>query len=86
MLNDDKIVTSVQEESNCVEDEMNEDENNNNNESSKDPINVDVFSALKITMERFEQQSGCCPTQLLLLKRFETLQRKNEDVQCYNEK
>ncbi|GFS61240.1 hypothetical protein TNCV_3104861 [Trichonephila clavipes] len=34
MLNDDKIVTSVQEESDPVDDETDEDENNSNNESS----------------------------------------------------
>ncbi|PRD33761.1 UNVERIFIED_CONTAM: hypothetical protein NCL1_16661 [Trichonephila clavipes] len=37
MLNDDEIVTSVQEESGPVDDETNEDEDNNNNESSKGP-------------------------------------------------
>ncbi|GFX97187.1 hypothetical protein TNCV_556771 [Trichonephila clavipes] len=44
MLNDDEIVTSVQEESDPVDDETDEDEDNN--ESSKDPSNSDVFSAL----------------------------------------
>ncbi|GFX99053.1 hypothetical protein TNCV_4810011 [Trichonephila clavipes] len=46
MLNDDEIVTSVQEEYDPVDDETDEDEDNNNNESSKGPSNVDVFSAL----------------------------------------
>ncbi|GFS84239.1 hypothetical protein TNCV_2365711 [Trichonephila clavipes] len=37
-------------------------------------------------MEWYEQQSECCPTQLLLLKReSETLQRKSEGVQWYSE-
>ncbi|GFV86496.1 hypothetical protein TNCV_2156891 [Trichonephila clavipes] len=36
-LNDDEIVTSVQEESNPVDDKTDEDEDNNNNESSKVP-------------------------------------------------
>ncbi|GFX78684.1 hypothetical protein TNCV_31241 [Trichonephila clavipes] len=35
MLNDDEILTSVQEESDLVNDEPNEDEDNNNNESSR---------------------------------------------------
>ncbi|GFX50776.1 uncharacterized protein TNCV_2723601 [Trichonephila clavipes] len=34
ILNDDEIVTSVQEESNPVDEETDEDEDNNNNESS----------------------------------------------------
>ncbi|GFV25599.1 uncharacterized protein TNCV_1670561 [Trichonephila clavipes] len=51
MLNDDEIVTSVQEESDPVSDEMDEDEdNNNNNESSKGPSNADAFSALETAM------------------------------------
>ncbi|GFV86586.1 uncharacterized protein TNCV_4184411 [Trichonephila clavipes] len=66
MPNDDEIVTSVQEECNPVDDETNEDEENNN-ESSKDTSNADVFSALETAMEWYEQQSECCPTQLLLL-------------------
>ncbi|GFY02865.1 uncharacterized protein TNCV_3507451 [Trichonephila clavipes] len=47
MLNDDESVTSVQEESNPVADEADEDEGSNNNESSKGPTNVDTFSALE---------------------------------------
>ncbi|GFV99010.1 uncharacterized protein TNCV_1509901 [Trichonephila clavipes] len=45
MLNDDEIVTSVQEEFDAVDDETDEDEDNNN-ESSKGPSNADAFSAL----------------------------------------
>ncbi|GFX61604.1 uncharacterized protein TNCV_5110911 [Trichonephila clavipes] len=45
ILNDDEIVTSVQEESDPVDDETDENEDNNN-ESSKDPSNSDAFSAL----------------------------------------
>ncbi|PRD30422.1 UNVERIFIED_CONTAM: hypothetical protein NCL1_26484 [Trichonephila clavipes] len=37
MLNDDEIVTSVQKESDPVDDETNEDVDNNNNKSSKGP-------------------------------------------------
>ncbi|GFX60565.1 hypothetical protein TNCV_3061381 [Trichonephila clavipes] len=47
MLNDDEIVTSVQEEFNPVVDETDEDEDNNNsNETRKGSLNSDVFSAL----------------------------------------
>ncbi|GFV65570.1 uncharacterized protein TNCV_778561 [Trichonephila clavipes] len=81
MLNDDEIVTSVQEESDPVDDETEEDEDNNSNENSKGPSNAVAFSALETAMEWYEQQSECCPTQLLLLKKeSETLQRKSEGV------
>ncbi|GFV15278.1 hypothetical protein TNCV_3039271 [Trichonephila clavipes] len=46
MLNVDEIVSSVQEESDPVDDETDEDEDNNNNESSKGPLNAEAFSAL----------------------------------------
>ncbi|GFV91283.1 hypothetical protein TNCV_898021 [Trichonephila clavipes] len=65
MLNDDEIVTSVQEESDPVNDETDEDEDNNN-ESSKCPSNADTLSALETAMEWDEQQSEHCPTQLPL--------------------
>ncbi|PRD26718.1 UNVERIFIED_CONTAM: hypothetical protein NCL1_37369 [Trichonephila clavipes] len=48
ILNDDEIVTSVQEESGPVDVE---DEDNSNNESSKGPSYVDAFSALETVME-----------------------------------
>ncbi|GFU71677.1 uncharacterized protein TNCV_3036171 [Trichonephila clavipes] len=80
MLNVDEIVISVQGESDPVDDETGEDEDNN--ESSKGQSNADAFSALDTAMERYEQQSKCSPTQLLLLKKIRNLaQRKNEDVQ-----
>ncbi|GFT15763.1 uncharacterized protein TNCV_4943151 [Trichonephila clavipes] len=50
MLNDDEIVTSVQEESYPVDNETDEDENNNNNESSKSPSNANAFSVLETAM------------------------------------
>ncbi|GFS83541.1 uncharacterized protein TNCV_66821 [Trichonephila clavipes] len=46
MLNDDEIVTSVQEESDPADDEKDEYEENNN-ESSKGPSNADTFSAFR---------------------------------------
>ncbi|GFV15537.1 uncharacterized protein TNCV_4835631 [Trichonephila clavipes] len=73
--NDDEIVTSVQEESDLVDDETDEDEDNNN-ESSKGPSNVDAFSALDTAMEWYEQQSEFCPPQLLLVKRIRDLSAK----------
>ncbi|GFU51322.1 hypothetical protein TNCV_4938931 [Trichonephila clavipes] len=51
MLNDDEIVTSVQEKSDPVDDKTDETEDNNSNESSKDPSNADAFSALETDME-----------------------------------
>ncbi|GFW74723.1 uncharacterized protein TNCV_962981 [Trichonephila clavipes] len=47
MLNDDEIMTSVQEESDPVDDETDKDEDKNNNESCKGPSNADAFSALQ---------------------------------------
>ncbi|GFT53353.1 uncharacterized protein TNCV_3323851 [Trichonephila clavipes] len=55
MLNDDEIVTSVQKESDPVDDETDEYENNNNNGSYKGTSNTDVFSALETAMEWCEQ-------------------------------
>ncbi|GFW48500.1 uncharacterized protein TNCV_1110591 [Trichonephila clavipes] len=54
---------------------MDEDEDNNN-ESSKIPSKAGTFSALETAMEWDEQQSECCPTQLLLLKRIRDLAAK----------
>ncbi|GFV54329.1 uncharacterized protein TNCV_4366041 [Trichonephila clavipes] len=72
MLNDDEILTSVQEESDPVDDETDEDKDSNNNESSKGASDADAFSALETAMEWHE----CCPTQLLLLKRIRDLAAK----------
>ncbi|GFW48452.1 hypothetical protein TNCV_1110111 [Trichonephila clavipes] len=58
----------------CVDDEMDEDEDNN--EINKVTSNADSFSALETAMERYEQQSECCPAQLLLLKRIRDLSAK----------
>ncbi|GFW59200.1 uncharacterized protein TNCV_2781311 [Trichonephila clavipes] len=69
-----EIVTYVLEESDPVDDETDEDEDNN--ESIKVPSNADAFSALETAMEWYEQQSECCPTQLLLLKRIRDLTAK----------
>ncbi|PRD34777.1 UNVERIFIED_CONTAM: hypothetical protein NCL1_13598 [Trichonephila clavipes] len=80
MLNDDEIVTSVQEESNPVDDKTDEDEDNNSSESSKGPSNADAFSALQTAMERYEQQSKCCP-KIRLFKRVKDLAAK---TQVYN--
>ncbi|GFW52523.1 uncharacterized protein TNCV_404511 [Trichonephila clavipes] len=74
MLNEDEIMTSVQEESDPVDDETDEDDDNN--ESSKGSSNAGAFSALETAMEWYEQQSECCPAQLLLLKRIKDLAAK----------
>ncbi|GFY25271.1 hypothetical protein TNCV_2483911 [Trichonephila clavipes] len=82
MLNDDEIVTSVQEESDPVDDETGEDVDTNN-ESSNGPSNAEAFSALEAATEcggTNNNQSS------ILLNYFcsresETLRRKNKDVQ-----
>ncbi|GFU21932.1 uncharacterized protein TNCV_3284001 [Trichonephila clavipes] len=76
MLNDDGIVIFVQEESYPVDDKTDEDEDNDSDESSKGPSNAGVFSVSETAMEWYEQQSECCPTQLLLLKRIRDLTAK----------
>ncbi|GFW44614.1 hypothetical protein TNCV_4481591 [Trichonephila clavipes] len=68
-MKDACYMLAVARESDPVDDETDEDENNND-ESSKAPSNVDTFSALEAVMEWYEQQSECCPTQLVLLKRI----------------
>ncbi|GFW96730.1 uncharacterized protein TNCV_2847861 [Trichonephila clavipes] len=68
-----EMMTSVQESA-AVDDEMDEDDNNN--ESSKGPSNADAISALETAMEWYEQQSKCCSSQLLLLKRIRDLAAK----------
>ncbi|GFW77551.1 uncharacterized protein TNCV_2499431 [Trichonephila clavipes] len=86
MLNDDEIVTSVQEESDPVDDETDEDEDNNNNESTKGPSNADAFFVLETAIEGYEQQSECCPIQLLLLKRIRDLAAKKRSDAYKNDK
>ncbi|GFU94271.1 uncharacterized protein TNCV_3980721 [Trichonephila clavipes] len=79
MLNDDEIVTSVQEESYPVDDKTDEDEdNNNNNEKRKGSSNANEFSVLDTAMEWYEQQSECYPTQLTLLIRIRDLAAKKQ--------
>ncbi|PRD32075.1 UNVERIFIED_CONTAM: hypothetical protein NCL1_21576 [Trichonephila clavipes] len=53
MLNDDKIVTSVQEKSNHVDDETDEDEDNTTNVARVH----EMHSALETAMEWYEKQS-----------------------------
>ncbi|GFS83358.1 uncharacterized protein TNCV_600871 [Trichonephila clavipes] len=82
MLNDDEMETSVQEASDPVDGETEEDVGNNKNESSKDPSNADAFSALETAMEWHEKQSECCHIDLLLLKRKD-LAAKNRSVRFH---
>ncbi|GFV97805.1 uncharacterized protein TNCV_2021201 [Trichonephila clavipes] len=56
VLNDDEIVTAMQEEYDPVDDEMDKEEDIIN-ESSKVPSNADVFYVLQTAMEWYEQQS-----------------------------
>ncbi|GFW92496.1 hypothetical protein TNCV_518131 [Trichonephila clavipes] len=75
-----EIETSIQEESDAVDDETDEDEDNNNNENNKGPSNADAFFTLETAMEWYELQSAvllnyCCS------RESETLQRKNKGVQ-----
>ncbi|GFY24069.1 uncharacterized protein TNCV_1011221 [Trichonephila clavipes] len=72
MLIHDEIIAFVQEESDPVDNETDEDEVNNN-ESSKCPSNADAFCALETG---YEEQSDCCPTQILLLKRVRGVAKK----------
>ncbi|GFY00609.1 uncharacterized protein TNCV_2140041 [Trichonephila clavipes] len=58
--------------------QMLHDDENNNSESSKGPSNADVFSELETAMEWYEQQSECCPTQLLQFKRIRDLVAKKQ--------
>ncbi|GFU18753.1 uncharacterized protein TNCV_3003571 [Trichonephila clavipes] len=71
-----RLWTVCVEESYLVDDKTDEDEDNNHNESSKGPSNADAFSALETAMKGYEQQSECCPTQLLLLKCIRDLAAK----------
>ncbi|GFX77972.1 hypothetical protein TNCV_909891 [Trichonephila clavipes] len=57
MLNDDEIVTSVQENSDPVDNETDKDECNNSSESSKSPSNADAFSVLATAMECYNQSA-----------------------------
>ncbi|GFT49208.1 uncharacterized protein TNCV_2860461 [Trichonephila clavipes] len=84
MLTDHEIVTSMQEESDPANDETDGYEDNKNKESSKGPSNADAFSVLESSMEWYEYQSECCPTQLLLLKRIRDLAAKKKSVQWYS--
>ncbi|GFW29447.1 hypothetical protein TNCV_743891 [Trichonephila clavipes] len=53
MLSNDEIVTSMQEESDPIDDETDEYEDNNNNGSSKDPSNAEAFSACQVIYSQF---------------------------------
>ncbi|GFT72262.1 hypothetical protein TNCV_1801431 [Trichonephila clavipes] len=75
-----QIVTFMQEESEPVSDET--DEEDDNNSISNSLSNANAFSGLERAMEGYEQQSECCPTQLLLLKRINDLAVKK--TKMYN--
>ncbi|GFX84535.1 hypothetical protein TNCV_560501 [Trichonephila clavipes] len=52
--NDDELVTSMQEESDPVNDDKDVDKVIHNDESSKSPSNADAFSALETAMEWYQ--------------------------------
>ncbi|GFU07458.1 hypothetical protein TNCV_3210611 [Trichonephila clavipes] len=60
MLNDDEIVTSTQEESDPVEDEMDEDEDNNNNHLSIERFSVYQLFYMTEAAWRFELSHKNC--------------------------
>ncbi|GFU98171.1 cytochrome P450 2J3 [Trichonephila clavipes] len=86
MLNDDEIEIFVQEESDPIDDETDEDEGNNNNESSKGPSNADVFSALETAWSGTNNNQSAVLLNNCCSRESETLQRKNEGVQWCSEK
>ncbi|XP_043914003.1 jerky protein homolog-like [Protopterus annectens] len=70
ILNDDEIVSFMQEEEKAVTDDE-EAECEDGEESRKSgPSHEEAFTALKTAMSRYEQQEESCPTHLLLLKRM----------------
>ncbi|GFT68905.1 hypothetical protein TNCV_1804371 [Trichonephila clavipes] len=80
MLNDDEIVTSVQEESDPVDDETDEDEDNN--ECSKGPSNAGTFSAFGTVWSGTNNNQSAVLLNYCCSRESETLQWKNEGVQC----
>ncbi|GFV46386.1 hypothetical protein TNCV_3232751 [Trichonephila clavipes] len=79
ILNDDEIVTFVQEETNHVDDETDDDEDNNDN--SKRPSNADAFSALDSYGVVRTTISAEHPTELMLLNRIILF---SEKMKVYN--
>ncbi|GFV53210.1 hypothetical protein TNCV_1065691 [Trichonephila clavipes] len=75
--NDDEIVTSVQEESNLVDDKTNEDPDNKNNESSKGPSNADSFSASRQLWNGTNNNQSAVLLNYCCSRESETLRRKN---------
>ncbi|GFX25409.1 hypothetical protein TNCV_1423931 [Trichonephila clavipes] len=86
MLNDDNTVTSVQEESDPVNDETEEDKANNNNESSKDLSNIDASSALETAIEWYDNNQSAILLSYYCSRESETLQRKNKGVQWHSKR
>ncbi|GFT85525.1 uncharacterized protein TNCV_2891831 [Trichonephila clavipes] len=84
VLNDDEIVTSVQEESDTVDDETDEDKDINN-ESSKGPSNADAFYALD-TYGVVRTTIRVLSYSTIAAQENQILQRKNEGIPWYSEK
>ncbi|GFS55883.1 hypothetical protein TNCV_2924631 [Trichonephila clavipes] len=75
---EEKTVTSVQEESDSVVDETDEDEDNNNNGSIKSPSNADAFSALETAVEWYELNQSTLPYSTTVVQENHTLPVKNK--------
>ncbi|GFX45511.1 hypothetical protein TNCV_2740481 [Trichonephila clavipes] len=75
MLNNDEIVTSVQEEFDPVDDGTDENEDNTTKIGKVHQM-LTRFFGLETAMEWYKQQSECCPIQLLLLRRIDLAVKK----------
>ncbi|GFU14842.1 hypothetical protein TNCV_2807511 [Trichonephila clavipes] len=85
MLKDDDILTYMREESDPVDYETNGDEDNNNNERSNGPSNGDAFFALVLLWSGTHNNQSAVLLNYCFSRESETLQWKNESVQCYSE-
>ena len=73
ILNEDEVITCVQEKYNSTEIETDEDEDDC--DKNKGPSHAEAFVALETAMMWYERQHECCSTQLLLLKRLKRSRR-----------
>ncbi|GFW38695.1 uncharacterized protein TNCV_3880621 [Trichonephila clavipes] len=84
MLNDDEIVTSVQEESDPVDDETDEDKDNNSRQSNKGLSNADAFSALETAMGWYEQRQSAVLLNYCCSKKKANQKPCSENTKVYN--
>lgn len=85
ILNDNEILSSVEEEQQTVIDgeDIGDEEDE---ENSKRPNHAEAFSALDTAMSWYEQQEKSCPTQILLLKRIRDLSAKKRQQKSIQKK